>query len=423
MRAGRRSSELLVSLALFSLAIGSHAASPPDVSAAIYWGEEASIGAANLDGTEPVFGYPDSIVGTLGGDGQVCGLAVHGGNLYWADRSSGAIGRMELRDTPSGVGRMDTVYESVAIDQSMIAGLARPCGVAIGGSHLYWASQGGLAIGRANLNGSGVEPNFIPGASAPCGVAVDAAHVYWANRSGNAIGRANLAGGEVDQSFIPGAEGPCGVAVDAGHVYWANEAGDSIGRANLAGGEVDQSFVSEVENACGVTVDNAHLYWSASFFGRVGRANLDGSGVNRDLIPNPYGISCGVAVDSRVFKPPPPPPSFPFFIGKVKRARGSAAVYVTVKVPATGGELGVEAKGLRWKFLEPPTAEGGYLLRQLKLWPGGTGKAAARIRGQLRQKGRARANLFVTYQEAGKAPVSRSRPLTLVRRRPSDKGR
>jgi hypothetical protein len=46
-------------------------------------------------------------------------------------------------------------------------------------------------------------------------VAVDGAHLYWANAGDGTIGRANLDGTGVNQSFIGGATGPCGVAVDA----------------------------------------------------------------------------------------------------------------------------------------------------------------------------------------------------------------
>ena len=77
-------------------------------------------------------------------------------------------------------------------------------------------------IGRANLDGTGVNQSFITGVSSPTGVAVDAGHVYWANVAADTIGRANLDGTGVNQSFITGAGGPCGVAVDAGHIYWAN---------------------------------------------------------------------------------------------------------------------------------------------------------------------------------------------------------
>jgi hypothetical protein len=47
--------------------------------------------------------------------------------------------------------------------------------VASDGTYLYWGNQGsnhtGTAIGRAKLDGSGVNESFISGADAACGFA------------------------------------------------------------------------------------------------------------------------------------------------------------------------------------------------------------------------------------------------------------
>jgi virginiamycin B lyase len=48
----------------------------------------------------------------------------------------------------------------------------------------YWTSAATATVGRANLDGTGVDQSFITGARTPFGVAVDGAHVYWANRGG-----------------------------------------------------------------------------------------------------------------------------------------------------------------------------------------------------------------------------------------------
>ena len=69
-------------------------------------------------------------------------------------------------------------------------------------------------IGRANLDGTGANPNFITGATNPDGLAVDGSHIYWANSGSTTIGRANLDGVGVNQGFIPGAPSPTGVALD-----------------------------------------------------------------------------------------------------------------------------------------------------------------------------------------------------------------
>ncbi len=46
-------------------------------------------------------------------------------------------------------------------------------------------------------------------------MAVDGEQVYWTNPEGNTIGRANLDGSGVDDSFVVGADHPAAVAVDA----------------------------------------------------------------------------------------------------------------------------------------------------------------------------------------------------------------
>jgi hypothetical protein len=91
-----------------------------------------------------------------------------------------------------------------------------------------------------------VDSGFIPGASSTGGVAVDAGHVYWTNFGTGTIGRANLDGTGIDQNFITGVSGATGLAVDAAHVYWADLTTRTIGRASLDGTNVHQSFITGV---------------------------------------------------------------------------------------------------------------------------------------------------------------------------------
>src|SRR5690348_4962902 len=54
-----------------------------------------------------------------------------------------------------------------------------------------------------------------------CGTApVASAFVYWTNRNSNTIGRANVDGSGVNQSFITGANDPFEVVVDGASIYW-----------------------------------------------------------------------------------------------------------------------------------------------------------------------------------------------------------
>ncbi len=143
------------------------------------------------------------------------------------------------------------------VDEGFVSGFEGPIhGIAVDSTHIYWtkcADDDPAAIGRANLDGTGVEAAFIPladPAACPVDVAVDGKHLYWTNEiyyspssaPNYTISRAGLDGTQVEPSFI--AYGAASIAVDAGHVYWA---GDSIGRAGLDGTGVDGAFITPAE--------------------------------------------------------------------------------------------------------------------------------------------------------------------------------
>ena len=138
---------------------------------------------------------------------------------------------------------------------------------------VYWTNipnlpGGPSAIGRANLDGTGVDSNFIPVSTVsayPADLALDAEHVYRAAAcyqdppgtppcTSGAIRRANLDGRGVEQSLVGGID-PGAVAVDAGHVYWT---------------------WSECDRSRACTTDELQ-----AGPGGIARANLDGSGVTR----------------------------------------------------------------------------------------------------------------------------------------------
>jgi hypothetical protein len=79
-------------------------------------------------------------------------------------------------------------------------------------THINWGTDGDT-IGRAKLDGTGVDNNFITGANIVTGLAVDSKHIYWTNQQGSSVGRANLDASGVNPAFSAGALGPCGVAI------------------------------------------------------------------------------------------------------------------------------------------------------------------------------------------------------------------
>jgi len=64
------------------------------------------------------------------------------------------------------------------VKQDFISGAEGPCGVAVYGGQIYWGNQhnptmDGTTIGRANLDGTGVNQRFITDGTDPCGFAFD----------------------------------------------------------------------------------------------------------------------------------------------------------------------------------------------------------------------------------------------------------
>jgi Bacterial Ig-like domain (group 3) len=271
-------------------------AAAPAASAFIYWDNGgAGIGRANLDGS----GADSSFIISAR---DASGVAVDGSHVYWAWNSLGP--------TPTGgIGRAN--LDGSEADQNFITGLGETRSLVVDATHIYWASAGNAAntIGRANLDGTGVNDSFITGAEAPCGVAVDGAHIYWRHShfdNGSqlvTIGRANLDGSSVNPSFISTQtlwnSQACGMAVDSSHLYWpwTSNTGGAISRANLDGSGFSESFISPLDTPCGVTVDATHIYWEDPRADTIGRAKLDGTGVNPTFIQTFPGCD-GVAVDS-----------------------------------------------------------------------------------------------------------------------------
>jgi virginiamycin B lyase len=258
--------------------------------ALIYWssafvGQNAgtSIGRANLNGTHPNQHF------ITGAADQPQGVALNGSHIYWANWASGTIGRANLNGTGA--------------QENFITGLNGPCGVAVSSSHVYWVNENTNSIGEANLDGTNPNPSFIthvdplPSFQAmPCYVAVFRSHIYWGNGPVGSMGRATLAGKDVQRKFINHVLAD-GIALTTKHIYFGN--GQRIGRANLNGTGVHQSFIVLGSNAdshsvCGLAIKSPYIYWADCVANTIGRANLDGKHLQRSFIghiPDPRGIA------------------------------------------------------------------------------------------------------------------------------------
>lgn len=370
--------------------------------------------------------------------------------VYWTNDNETTIGRAKINGTGA--------------NNSFIAGLNDPLGVAVDSKFIYWAEQDSNRIGRANLDGSGVNLNFIPtsaGVDNPNGVAVTPTHIYWTNDD-ETIGRANLDGSAPVGNFINStSDSQCGIAADANFIYWnsALNPNDAIGRAGLDGSNPDPGFISGMDAGCGPAVDSSFIYWTTDTPpARVGRALVNGGGATNDFIPNASAspLACGVAVNSQyIFWGNPEAdavgraningtapnltlvpgasapcllaaaPSNKVTINSITKKKRKGTAIINAKVPGPGQVTLGDTAGT-----QDPNATAAAVKPQGLTIPAASsfkvavkprGKTAKKLKKQLRKKRKAKVKVkpFITFVPAGVAGVPNSEPvkLTLVRQR------
>ncbi len=248
----------------------------------LYWGDAgpagASVGtimAANLDGT--------GVTTLVTGQNSPFGVAVDGSHIYWADTLAGTI--MEANLDGTGV-------------TTLVSSQIFPFGVAVDGSHIYWtdfADSGQTANGTvmaANLDGTGVT-TLATGQNGPWGMAVDNSHIYWADAYAGTIMEANLDGTGLT-AVVTGQNNPTGVAVDSSHIYWTDGGLNTVNEANLDGTGVT-TLATDQNGPLWVAVDSSHIYWTDANAGLVMEANLDGTGTTTLATGqnDPLGVAVG----------------------------------------------------------------------------------------------------------------------------------
>jgi hypothetical protein len=278
-------------------------------------------------------------------------------------------------------------------------------GIAVDGSHVYWADPVDGTIGRANLDGSGEDKTFITPSEGECEVevkneseefelkketipsiprylAVDGEYIYWTNAGlkeedstlfhGGSIGRAKLDGEEasIDPDFICGPSNPQGIAVDATHIYWANAAEDGprrfVSRANLDGSGVDYGFIHLFGQYVpyGVALSADHVYIGindeVANVGYVMRARKDDGEKDAPLVGLDTAGVRGVSVDA----------SHVYWASQNEEAIGRSDLALEspeksfISVEGMPAGLAVDASHLYWSVNgEAPTNPGNDLYR------------------------------------------------------------
>jgi hypothetical protein len=301
---------LVVALAAMALAVPVFAAR---ADAFVYWSMNPGaggglIGRANNDGSSPNRTLMHSLFGAQA-------VAVDGSHIYWANGPN-SIGRANLDGTGANPSFVSGIFSANALAVDSVNGF------------IFWADLEGDRIGRANLaDGSGVSTSFIStfGGKAT-GVAVDSSSkiVYWTvnvNAGNGVIGRANEDGTNVQPTWIHSLFGAQGLTIDSTYLYWANGP-DEIGRVNLDGTALNGTFIvgprigttsgSSVSTPVPMAVGGGFLYWGNLYDGYLGRVSSGGgtTGLNNYFL-GILGSATGLAMDGLVSPGPLPPPTLP----------------------------------------------------------------------------------------------------------------
>jgi hypothetical protein len=221
------------------------------------------------------------------------------GYVYWTDPENDRIGRAKLDG-------------SSAAEKSYITNLDEPQGIAVidqgASKYIFWTERGALnsegiaqaglgSIGKANLDGSGVNQSCVTGITNPRSIAADAGFIYWTmpeiSPGGlGKTGRADLSCAGVNTDFVSAITTSGDIAVDAAHIYFSsyNKGGN---QSLIRQFEIDGSgeafhgnfpiTLSNTDGPASLALDDSHLYWAVPGKSEIGRADADSDGSNPDF--------------------------------------------------------------------------------------------------------------------------------------------
>ncbi len=310
--------------------------------------ERGGVMRADLDG----YGAIEHLVTGAKAPG---GIAVDGQYVYWANYTTGAIGRARLDGSEVNERFIDTgdIYSVI--------------GIAVDDRHVYWTDSSydpnKSTIGRANLDGSTVVKDFINAGDEPVGIGVDAHHIYWTHRYWHngrdgvyftyAIAQADIDGTHIDRRYILASNVLDGVAVNSRYIFWSNDGEHVIGRANLDGSHLWQSCINAqtlpLETVPeGLTADEEHVYWTNYPADTIARGNLDGSDIDSEFIKVdgvPGGVTTGPGALPPTWSGNCQPSTLPLLLGPTNQFAGPYGEGWGEVAPAVISNGGASASG------------------------------------------------------------------------------
>ena len=273
---------LLLALCLSGLASTARAADT------IYWASEVSPGSLR---SGPLAGGVGATLGSIASEGGPCGVAIAGGKVYWANFDGDNI---RVADLGPPVGSPTTLFGPDVLPGGEATTENGACGVAIAGGNIYWANyfDGTIRVGPLGGHADGAPTTLFSFEGGPSGVAIAGGNIYWTNQTGHQVRYGPLGGGTGTSLYGPDAadsgnvdeNNPLGLAIAGDKIYWADLGSDLIRFGPLDGSSAAMTLFGPGapfggvggSQPFGVTIDpgTQDLYWGNWGSGQVMRGPL-----------------------------------------------------------------------------------------------------------------------------------------------------
>ncbi len=258
----------------------------------VYWTESAD--GTNGTGTITVkkIGINGGTVSTLASSQRPTSvyawdIAVDSDSVYWIEQYQNNLSSLKKVEINSGI-----VTE-------LVSDPARPLGLAIDSSALYYTDNNAGTINKIDKNG-GTPTVLVSGQNKPHHIAVDSTYVYWVNEGDGLINKVAINGGSVTNitsvtgDVIKRSWASHIIAVDSANLYFIDNPTGTTGTINkvgLTGGTVTTLWSSPTIIPDSIAVDSSNVYWSGgSSIYKIAKNGGTASNVQTDLLPCFIGL-------------------------------------------------------------------------------------------------------------------------------------
>jgi hypothetical protein len=228
-----------------------------------------TIGRASIEGGVVKDIEPEFITGASNPQG----IAVNSEHIYWANAGRFANSRTIARAKTEDGGEVDQEFFKTGTETAS--------GVALSPSRVYFSSNvegNDFAFVKSFKFDRSEEKFVFVGKEGIRSLALDSEHVYWASQGEKAIGRADLelTLASREKEFIKLEGKPTGLALGGTHLYWSNNGeaptnpGNDLYRYGPKEGELEDMTPdpsgngAEVQGVLGASADGKYVYFAAN---------------------------------------------------------------------------------------------------------------------------------------------------------------